>query len=269
MRSSPTPIPTAPDPLTAPAPAGPPERRRHESPTPTSAPPGRLSIQPPRAARAAWAFLRRLLPPRRRPSPAVTAALARRLRIERDRLRAPALLAELRALPPSERESMAAVPRFRSVALAELLVAESLAAAGAAPEPAILALRIASLLDPAEVGATQVEHLTAAAWAALADARRRAGNLLAAERAFACAARHLASDPDPLEEAAFCRLLSLFRRDRGEPSRAVAAQWRAVRLLLAFARPWAIGAAVAELAALLASPWMWRARGKRRARGAA
>ncbi|HVT14927.1 MAG TPA: hypothetical protein VHQ90_01945 [Thermoanaerobaculia bacterium] len=197
-------------------------------------------------------------------SPAVAAALARRRLIEQDRRRAPALLAELRALPPSERESTAATaPRFRSVALVEILVAESLSAA--APDLAVLALRIAGLLDPSAVGAAQVEHLSAASWAAFADARRRAGNLVAAERAFECAARHLASDPDPLEEASFCRLLALFRRDRGEQRAALAAQWRAVRLLLAFAPPRAVRPALAELAGLLIRAWIWRARRGRRA----
>jgi hypothetical protein len=201
--------------------------------------------------------------PEPRLSPALAAALARRRLIEQDRRLAPALLAELRALPPSERESMAAAPRFRSVALVELLVAESLAAA--APDLAVLALRIAGRLDPSAVGAAQVEHLSAASWAAFADARRRAGNLVAAERAFECAARHLASDPDPLEEASFCRLLALFRRDRGELGAALAAQWRAVRLLLAFAPPRAVRSALAELAALLTGAWTRRARRGRRA----
>jgi hypothetical protein len=195
------------------------------------------------------------------PASVVDAALVAYRRIEEDRRRAPALLAELLALPPSRRETAAASnPRFLSPALVDLLVAESLTAEEAAPAPALLALCIAGRLDPSRVGAAQVAHLAAAAWAALADARRRAGNLAAAERAFACAARHLAANPDPLDEASICRLLALFRRDRGEPRAAIAAQWRAVGLILAFARPRAIAPAVVELAGLLPCGGAWRAR---------
>jgi hypothetical protein len=212
-----------------------------------------------RAARAVGGLLRRVRQCPGDVSLPVATALVAYDRIEEDRRRAPALLAELLALPPSQRETAAASnPRFLSPALVDLLVAESLAAEEAAPEPAIIALRIAGRLDPSRVGAAQVEQLTAAAWAAFADARRRAGKLVAAERAFACAARHLASDPDPLDEASFCRLLALFRRDRGEPRAAIAAQWRAVGLVLAFARPRAIAPAVAELVGL-ACGWAWRA----------
>jgi hypothetical protein len=79
----------------------------------------------------------------------LAAAVARRpAEVEADRRRAPGLLAELLSAEPVARASLAVTEeRFRSIALAELLVERALREAAAGLGSAELALAIAGALD--------------------------------------------------------------------------------------------------------------------------
>jgi len=167
-----------------------------------------------------------------------------------DRERAPVLLAELLAEPPSVRERMAvSLDRFRSPALAVLLVEQSLERKAAGGELAELALSLLGVIDDAPRRGV-VEQAKARACGALANARRLQGDLEGAERALYRAAYHVAVAPDPLEEAWFYRLRARLRRDQGRLGRAVALQMQAVERLAAMARPHLVAEALVELAAL-------------------
>ncbi len=171
-----------------------------------------------------------------------------------DRERAPALLAELLAEPPAVRERMAVnIERFRSPALAGLLVERSLQRKAAGGELAELALALLGALDETR-RAGVVEQAKARACGALANARRLQGDLEGAEHALHQAAYHVAASPDPLEEAWFyrlrARLRARLRRDEGRLGRAVALQMQAVERLAALARSPLIAEALVELAAL-------------------
>jgi hypothetical protein len=167
-----------------------------------------------------------------------------------DRERAPVLLAELLAEPPSVRERMAvSLDRFRSPALAVLLVEQSLERKAAGGELAELALSLLGVIDDVRRRGV-VEQAKARACGALANARRLQGDLAGAERALHRAAYHVAVAPDPLEEAWFYRLRARLRRDQGRLGRAVALQMQAVERLAATARPHLVAEALVELAAL-------------------
>jgi hypothetical protein len=115
-----------------------------------------------------------------------------------DRERAPVLLAELLAEPPSVRERMAvSLDRFRSPALAVLLVEQSLERKAAGGELAELALALLGVIDDARRRGV-VEQAKARACGALANARRLQGDFEGAERALHRAAYHVAVAPDPL-----------------------------------------------------------------------
>lgn len=182
----------------------------------------------------------------------LAAAVARRPEeVEADRRRAPGLLAELLSAGPLARATLAATEeRFRSIALAELLVARALEEGAGGLESAELALAVAGALAKSDCTAGLAEQLRARSWAAVANARRLQGRLEEAGRAFERAAFHLASAPDPLEESLFYRLKSLLHRDRGDLGAALAVQDRAVELLAGFGRPAPGAVALIELAAL-------------------
>jgi hypothetical protein len=167
-----------------------------------------------------------------------------------DRERAPALLAELLSEPPPVRERMAVtLERFRSPALAALLVERSLAKKAAGGDLAELALALLGVIDDARRRGV-VEQAKARACGALANARRLQGDLDGAERALHRVAYHVATAPDPLEEAWFYRLRACLRRDQGRLGGAVALQMQAVERLAATAHPHFVAEALVELAAL-------------------
>ncbi len=167
-----------------------------------------------------------------------------------DRERAPLLLAELLAEPPALRERMAvSLDRFRSPALAVLLVEQSLERKAAGGELAELALSLLGVIDDARRRGV-VEQIKARAWGALANAYRLQADFEKADRALHRAAYHVAVSSDPLEEAWFYRLRARLRRDQGRFGRAVALQMQAVERLAAMARPQLVAEALVELAVL-------------------
>ncbi len=169
--------------------------------------------------------------------------------IEEDRERAPGLLAELLAEAPAVRERMAVtLTRFRSLALAGLLVARSFERRGAGEELAELALAVLGVLDGS--WRALVEQRRAEAWGALAEACRLKGDIERAEAAWYRASFHLANAPDPLEEAQFYRLRARLFRDQGKRGPAVALLTRAVDLFARFAAPPLAAEALVELAGL-------------------
>jgi len=169
--------------------------------------------------------------------------------LEDDRMLAPKLLTELLAEPPVVRERMAVtLVRFRSLALAGLLVERSLERRAAGEEPAELALAILGVLDPS--WKVIIDQGRARAWGALANVYRLRGDLGRAEEAWFRASWHLANAPDPLEEAHFYRLRARLFRDRGQVAGAMAIQNRAIKHLARFAAPEIAAEALVELAVL-------------------
>jgi tetratricopeptide (TPR) repeat protein len=169
--------------------------------------------------------------------------------VEEDRERAPHLLVELLSYPPVLRWQMAVtLVRFRSVALAGLLVDLSRERRAAGEELAELALAILGVLDP--WWRVLIDQGRARAWGALANTHRLKGNLARAEAAFFRASVHLANAPDPIEEARFYRLRARSLRDQGKLEEAIGLQNRAVRSLTRFATPGLVGEALVELASL-------------------
>ncbi|HEV7784535.1 MAG TPA: hypothetical protein VGQ28_04305 [Thermoanaerobaculia bacterium] len=143
--------------------------------------------------------------------------------LDRERAAAPAFCAELLALPPEAAlERIRQEPRFQTWGLCELLLAKSeeLAAAdseaadlGGAAHFAALALAGAERLDPARHAAPVVEDLKARAWAAAGEARRRGGDLAAAEEALRAAAACLSHGTgDLLVEARLLEFEAAVRR---------------------------------------------------------
>ena len=169
--------------------------------------------------------------------------------VEEDRERAPHLLIELLSHPPLVRWQMAVtLVRFRSVALAGLLADLSLERGAAGEELAELALAVLGVLDPS--WRVLIDQGRARAWGALANSARLQGDLTRAEAAFYRASVHLASAPDPIEEARFRRLLARLLRDQGRLDEAIGLQDRAVRRLARFAAPGLVAEALVELACL-------------------
>lgn len=169
-----------------------------------------------------------------------------------DRGRAPKLLAELLAAPSREvREFMVVyLERFRSIALAEILVERSFERRASALELAELALAILELIDPTGGLAAVVDPLRVRAWGAVAEAWRSRGDVESAKRAFERAFLHLLWAPDPLEEGLLLRLLSRLCRDQGNLPSAIALQRRSVARTVRFARSHLAAEAWLELAGL-------------------
>jgi len=171
--------------------------------------------------------------------------------IAADRERAPGLLAELLGEPPAVRERMAVhVERFRSIALAELLLERSLQQPAMAGELADLALGVAGVLDRSGGAAGLIDQITSRAWSARGNSHRLQGDFAEAESAFQRASYYLAISPDPLEESLFYRLRARLRRDQGNLESAVVMQERAVERLAGYAPPALTAEALIELAAL-------------------
>ncbi|MFL6197478.1 MAG: hypothetical protein ACJ75H_25045 [Thermoanaerobaculia bacterium] len=144
----------------------------------------------------------------------------------RERAEAPALAAELLALAPERREErLLGESRFQTWGLCELLVARSVeaeddpAAAGGLAALAIVAADRLARAHPPSV----VADLKARAWAAAGEARRRQGDLAAAEEALRAAAGCLAEGTgDLLVEARLLEFEAAVRRQQGRTGEAAA-----------------------------------------------
>jgi tetratricopeptide (TPR) repeat protein len=141
--------------------------------------------------------------------------------IQRGREAAQPLLAELLSHPCKDRERLVRNdPRWRSSALANLLLEEGRRRSDARGALAGLALAIAERLDP-DLG-PHVEDLKAAAHCEVAEGLRAQGDLGGAESAFDRANQHLRSSEDTVERATYCHLLAALRRDQGHVEEALA-----------------------------------------------
>lgn len=126
---------------------------------------------------------------------------------EREQAEAPALLAELVRHLPSRREMLIRnARRFRSFSLCLRLLDQSREVSPDDPrggeEWALLTLRLIDLLKPEFYGRGLLDDVRARAWTFLANARRIAGDLLGAERAFEWAEKYLRQGTrDRLERA--------------------------------------------------------------------
>lgn len=128
-------------------------------------------------------------------------------RVESDRRLAEGLLAELEEMPETERlPRMCGDERFASFHLCQRLAAAGEGRAEEDPHGAAalaeLAIAGAESLDREAFGVSAVCDLKAAAWSALASARRHRGDLAGAERALGVAEAMLRhGSGDPLERA--------------------------------------------------------------------
>ncbi len=125
----------------------------------------------------------------------------------REQAAAPVLLAELTRHPAARRTMLPRnSARFRILALVNAILQASREAtskgAQQSQEWAELALELADMLDPERYGVQVIEDARARSWAAIANARRIAGDFLGAEQAFRAAEAHLRQGTrDPLERA--------------------------------------------------------------------
>ncbi|HSS49028.1 MAG TPA: hypothetical protein VLX28_08780 [Thermoanaerobaculia bacterium] len=146
------------------------------------------------------------------PSPLLAALERVRSVLDRERAAAPAFCAELLALPPEAAlERIRREARFQTWGLCELLLAK--AESETAEHFARLALAGAERLDPSRHAAAVVADLKARAWAAAGEARRREGDLAAAEEALRAAAACLSHGTgDLLVEARLLEFEAAVRR---------------------------------------------------------
>jgi tetratricopeptide (TPR) repeat protein len=151
---------------------------------------------------------------------------------------APALLAEL-ARHPAPRRAMLLrnSGRFRTLALANAVLQASREAIGKdarqSQEWAELALELTDLLDPERYGTPVIEDARARSWAAVANARRIAGDFLGAEQAFRASEAHLRQGTrDPLERAQILSYKASLRRAQGRYGEAVSLFRRALSIWL-------------------------------------
>lgn len=160
-----------------------------------------------------------------------------RQRITRERDQAEGLLQELRQLPdlPARVTRVRRSKRFRSWALCEGLLAESLRLSLERPveagELAELAVETAWALDDSSLGRPLIGDLMARGWAARGHARRRGGQPELAQEAFVMSWYFVEQGSgDPLVSAEIMSLEALLQRDKGEMSRALRLQNRAVHI---------------------------------------
>ncbi|HVR95264.1 MAG TPA: tetratricopeptide repeat protein [Thermoanaerobaculia bacterium] len=156
----------------------------------------------------------------------------------REQEAAPALLAEL-ARHPAARRSMLSrnSARFHTLPFVHATLCASREATGKSAQQsqewAELALELSDLLDPERYGVRVIEDARARSWAAIANARRIAGDLLAAERAFQAADAHLRQGTrDPLERAHVLAYKASLRRAQGWYEEAVSLFRRALSIWL-------------------------------------
>lgn len=141
------------------------------------------------------------------------------------------LYRELLALEPHQRNEALRERRFRSLDLAELLLAGSEQAQPEEPrrseELATLAWHIADQAFQGELVA-RADDAMARARCLMANARRLLGDPEGAERQFRAAVSMLTGAPNSRERGFFCQMLALLREDQKRPDEATALLWRAV-----------------------------------------
>lgn len=149
--------------------------------------------------------------------------------LQEERSKAAGRLRELLEKEPGERLRLVETRKFRSWALADLLLAESRERPNEREELIRMALAIAERLKtaPREL----VTELKADAHLELADSLRVRGDVKGAEAELERTARLLAESPDPLKRAGLCRALATLRRDQGRPDEALALAARAAALM--------------------------------------
>ena len=149
-----------------------------------------------------------------------------RSNLDRERVEAPELVGELLSLPAERREEqLQREARYHTWGVCELLVARSGEAAepGEAERLAMLAVAGADRLDPGCHAAALSEDLKARAWAAAGEARRRRGDVAAAEEALRAAASCLAQGTgDLLVEASLLEFEASLRREQRRSGEAAA-----------------------------------------------
>lgn len=158
--------------------------------------------------------------------------------LDRERSEAPLLLTELLEHSRERREILLRNSRrFHNWGLFELLTERSLTASLEDPrlgeELGLLALRIASCLDPCRYGAGSLEDLRARAWAHVGNARRIQSDLQGAERAFRRAWESLENGSgDLFEKAILLDLDASLRRAQRRFDTALGSLRRAVSIFL-------------------------------------
>lgn len=143
------------------------------------------------------------------------------------------LLNELLATRGHCRRDLVREDRFRSVALAEVLLAESERFQAECPGDSEELAKLAELIaDQRYPGATleRVDKVLLRARCLQGNARRLAGDREAAERQFQRALPALSGPPVSHERAFYCQMLAHLRDDQGRLDEAVALLWRAATI---------------------------------------
>lgn len=163
------------------------------------------------------------------------------------------LLREILLVAASRRETAARWERFRSLELAELLLAESERDRDAFParsrELAWTAQLVAEQPYPASATA-QVHGLLARARCLQGHALRLLGERVPAEAQFAAAVQYLTGPPSSAERAGYCEMLASLREAQGRFDEAAALLWRAVAIHRAMRRFEEQGACLCRVAFL-------------------
>lgn len=153
-------------------------------------------------------------------------------RLRRDRIGAEPLLEQLLRLSPLERRAaVARQSRFRTRALAELLLDEIRVRPGEREELARLVLAILERWTPDALRGAAAHDLAMAARCEIGEALRSRGDLQESEIAFAEAARSLRIETGVQERAKYCHLLAALRRDQDRVDEALALLSRSADLL--------------------------------------
>ena len=143
------------------------------------------------------------------------------------------LLERLLESPIDQRAALAGGPGYRNLKLADLLLHESWsfqpAELALSEERARLAFRVATQSYPAEC-AGRVDDVKARASVLVGNARRLAGDRLAAEGYFRQALSYLTCPPDAIERAFYCQMLAALRRDQHRDDETAGLLWRAALL---------------------------------------
>lgn len=163
------------------------------------------------------------------------------------------LLGRLMDAPKEQRMALAATDDFRNLRLVDLLLEESRDVQPDQPalseELARLAFQIAAQRhEPAH--ARQQDEARATACVLIGTAKRMAGDLRGAEKAFGRAATYLTGPPDTLERGYYGQQLAALRREQGRDDEATSLLWRAALIYNEGADVLEEGACLAELGLL-------------------
>lgn len=146
------------------------------------------------------------------------------------------LVKELMSIPGYRRKALAREERFRSLDLAELLLAESERLQASDFALALdLALSAQLVADQPYPGTTvaRVDRILARSLCLQGNARRLQGDRSGAEGCFGAAVQFLTGPPDSLERAFYCQTLAGLREEQGHLDETAALLWRAVRIFRA------------------------------------